>query len=126
MKKFSMILIFMISVALVFTSSCKSEDTFNIAGSWTGIISWTGSVSYTANYTFAGTETSGTVNIALPTYGHTGTGTYTVVGLNVTLIVEWDAGAIFNATGAVSADFNTMNGTFTQDNGYNGTWTAMR
>ena len=116
----------LIAVSLLFTASCKTEEVFNIAGTWNGTQYWNeDGTTNGATYIFTGTELSGTVSMSV-TWGGTATGPYTVTGLNITMPMTWDAGASHTANGTVSADFHTISGTFTQNNGWSGTWTATR
>lgn len=126
MKKFRVLFVFLVVVFLISTSSCKKE-TFNIAGLWNGSLNFTGYGSYTASFNFAGSEASGTATITVTGLG-TLSGTYTVTDLSVNIQSTWQVSnpATNTMNGTASEDFNTMNGSFTQSNGFNGTWNASR
>jgi len=127
MKKISLFCIVLAIVLLLFTSSCKTAETFNIVGTWTGILKWNNDAfNYNVTYTFSGDENSGTVFINI-LYA-TGDGNYTVTEKSVQMTWTWHSGnpASLTANGTASDDFNSISGTFTQTNGENGTWTASK
>jgi hypothetical protein len=126
MKKLSVLFIALVAAALLFTPSCKSEDVFNIVGTWNVTLTVSGLGTITGTYTFTGTETSGTCSVNFPGEVETMNGPYTVTGLNVNLNLTWTTTVTHTATGTVSADFLSISGTFTQSNGFSGTWTATR
>jgi hypothetical protein len=116
---------------LLINGSCKNAETFNIVGTWTGSMTWTDSTGLTdttdVEYTFSGSESSGTVFLDIA-FVATLSGTYSISGLNITMNLTWNNGnpATHSQIGSASDDMNTISGTFTQNNGYHGTWTASR
>ena len=118
MKKVYLLLVSVLLVSLLFTPGCTKS--FDITGFWNFVY-----FGLPATATFTGTEESGTVRIEITGVGG-GTHNYTVNDLSVTIIGVWDAGASINATGVANEDHNQMSGTFTQNNGYSGAWSATR
>lgn len=129
MKKLALLFAILVAVATLFTSSCKSEDTFNIVGTWTGTQYWNEDGSTNpVTITYSGTETAGSVNLDAVWGGvhHIATGTYTVTGLNVSMYMTWSASATHNCIGTANEAHNSINGTFTQSNNWSGTWVVSR
>lgn len=127
MKKLSVFCIVLILSLMVFISSCKTAETFNIVGTWTGNWKWYDSAfNYPTTFTFSGDENSGTVFMNVSIF--TADGTYSVNGQSVTMNMMWniDNPASITAHGAANDDFNSISGTFTQTNNNNGTWNASR
>ena len=117
----------LVFVLVLSIGSCSTAETFNIVGTWTGGMQYDFSDEFQdGTFTFSGDESSGTVHLALSVMSLDGT--YSVNGLNVTLILVWNVAypATMTAIGTVSDDFSTINGTFTQTNDENGTWNASR
>jgi hypothetical protein len=131
MKKIKLFYLSLIMFSLLFTWTCKDAETFNIVGTWTGSMTWTDSTGLTdttdVEYTFSGSESSGTVFLDIA-FVATLSGTYSISGLNITMNLTWNNGnpATHSQIGSASDDMNTISGTFTQNNGYHGTWTASR
>ena len=124
MKKFSLLLIGLAIVSLLVTPGCKSEDPFTILGTWMGTMIWSDGQVDSTTYTFSGTEASGSVTISV-SWGTT-TGNYNVSGTSITMNTTWGGGASHNCTGIIDTNTNAMNGSFTQNNGWSGTWSASR
>jgi hypothetical protein len=124
MKKFSLLFVGLVMISLLITPGCKSEDPFTIVGTWMGTMIWSDGQVDSVTYTFSGTETAGTVNLVVSWAN--ASGNYTVAGTSVTMNMTWGGGASHNCTGNIDTNANTISGSFTQNNGWTGTWSASR
>jgi hypothetical protein len=122
MKHYKLFFLFLFPLFLIVMPGCKSV--INISGTWNFMLNYDAGSSYTATFTFTGDENSGTLSVILAST-YSGTGTYTVNDPAVNFTVTWETTVVFMAIGTI-IDENNMNGTFTQDNSYNGSWTATR
>lgn len=124
MKKFALLFVGLVVISLLFTPACKTEDPFSIVGMWSGTMIWSDGQVDAVTYNFVGNETSGTVSVIVS--WASANGNYSFIEPSITMNTTWGGGATHNCTGTLSADKSTISGTFTQNNGWSGTWTASR
>ena len=106
-------------------SGCLAGEIYYLAGTWNVSFAISGGGSGTAVLTCAGTDEAGSAQFA-DNLGHTGSGTYTVSGKNVTIQLSGAVpGGSETLSGAFSSE-NTISGTFSSAGGVSGTWTAAR
>jgi hypothetical protein len=129
-KLFSVTLVTCLLIGMLSFTGCKTEDeeVFDITGNWTLTMNdtsfgWT----FTGTLTCVGTPTAGTVSADFTAYwSPPGNGTYTVAGNAVTITIFWPSnGNTSNLVGAYTT-FTAMNGSYTEDYGSSGTWTATK
>jgi len=122
MKKLSLLLLFLVCIALIFMPACKTaeEEVFNIVGLWSLTLTYSDMEVFITTITFSGSVTAGT---AVDGWG--GIGTYTVTGTTVNFNIAWSNGNSSNYIGSAPTN-NSMNGTFNEASGWTGTWICTR
>jgi hypothetical protein len=95
---------------------------YDIVGTWAVHITYDGHPNYNFddNVTFTGDKKSGTTHD-----DWNGTGTYTIDGKNVIFNLHWASTNSSTYTGQFDGKDN-MSGTFHEDVGFTGSWTAVR
>ena len=127
MKNCSTICLIVILIVSIFVPACKSAETQTIVGTWAGdLMFYVNAYFEPTTYVFSGDDVSGF--ITLTTDLARAEGSYTVTGQTINMTLTWigDNPATLMASGTINADYNSIEGTFTQNNGYNGTWSCYR
>jgi len=114
-----------LALILCAASGCLAGGDYYLSGTWNVSFSISGGGNGTAVLTCAGTVETGTAQFS-DNLGHSGSGTYTVSGKNVTIQLS---GAVPGGSETLNGSFSsedTISGTFTSAGGVSGTWTAAR
>ena len=129
-------LLALLALALMPVAGCSDDDdgggpaqALNVAGQWT--LAAAGMFPMTMNLTHAGTTVGGTItdaeNYAVRISGSTASPAGATEGSrNITLVVSFSDGQVATFTGTVSAENNSMSGSYVSNWGGADSWSATR